>query len=91
MENREKLLEAFDEVGIIIENYANADDIDLREYIEDSMQFISAIVAIEDKFDIEIPEEMYLVDSFSSLNALNNIINHLILGEMSYDGFKGGD
>ena len=33
-------------------------DLDLRDYIIDSIQFISFIVEVEREFDIEIPNEI---------------------------------
>ena len=44
------------DMGILVPDDNN--DIDLSEYIIDSLQFISFIVEIENKFGIEIPDEL---------------------------------
>ena len=49
-------------------------DLDLRDYIIDSIQFISFIVEVEREFDIEIPNEILLYDSISSLHSFADLI-----------------
>ena len=56
-------------------NY-NGSDLDLRDYIFDSIQFISFIVEIEKIFYIEIPDEYLLYDSISSLYSFAKIIKN---------------
>lgn len=51
-------------------------DLDLRDYIIDSIQFIGFIVDIEKKFDMEIPDEYLLYDSISSLHSFAEIIKN---------------
>ena len=81
MDIREKLLEILNENGIYIDKNKTTDDIDLREYIIDSMQFISFIVEIENKLNIEIPDECLIYDNISSLNGFSNIISCIVSGD----------
>ena len=71
----EDIIEVFIESGIMI-TY-EGQDILLAEYIEDSIQFMSILVQLEDKFGIEFPDEFLQVDYFSSLYALNDIIDEV--------------
>lgn len=51
-------------------------DLDLRDYISDSIQFISFIVDIENKFEIEFPDEYLLYNSISSLHSFSEIVKN---------------
>lgn len=76
MNIKENLIMCFKNLGVELDNSEN--DIDLREYFEDSLMFISAIVEIENFFDIEIPEELLLYDKFSSINSFSLELKELI-------------
>ena len=78
MDIRDKVLECFLNIGVVIDS--TEDDIDLKEYIVDSMQFIIAIVEIERIFSIEFPDELLLYETFDSLNGLINIIEGILIG-----------
>ena len=52
-------------------------DTDLREWIVDSMMFISFIVELENEFSIQIPDNLLEYDTISSLDGLLNIIESL--------------
>lgn len=67
MEIKEKIINCLKNIGIEIPN--NKEDIDLREYFEDSIMFVSAIVEIENQLKIEIPDEFLVYDKLSSLNS----------------------
>lgn len=72
MEFVNEIIDLLHEEGLEIEY--SGDDLDLREHIADSIQFISFIVDVEKKFGIEIPSEYLLYDSISSLHSFVNII-----------------
>lgn len=78
---REKLLDILNENGIFIDKEAIQEDIDLREYITESIQFISFIVEIEKQLNIEFPDEFLMFDKIASLNGFTNIIESVIAGE----------
>ena len=52
MNTKDKLIECFSNIGVLIEP---KDNVDLKEYIFDSLQFVTAIVEIERVFSIEFP------------------------------------
>lgn len=94
MTTKEKLLECFANIGVVIDN--KEDDIDLKEYIFDSVQFITAIIEIERVFSIEFPDEMLLYSVFDSLNGLINIIDSLLRNDNevyieNYPKGRGGE
>ena len=61
-----KICEVLNESGIMIE--LGEDDYDLREYILDSLQFITFIVSLEQTLEIEIGDELLQYDEMASLN-----------------------
>lgn len=73
-----KLVETLEEVGIVIDLSSYDDDFDLREYIEDSLVFISTIIHIEDNLGIEIPDELLSYDALLSFKAFTNTITELV-------------
>lgn len=77
MDIREKLINCLDSTGILIDD-VNGADFDLREYIIDSLQFITSIVAIENEFGIEFPSELLIYDNLTSVNSFCEVIKNLI-------------
>ena len=75
MSTKDKLIECFSNIGVLIEP---KDDVDLKEYILDSLQFVTSIVEIERTFSIEFPDELLMYDVFDSLNGLVAIVDSLI-------------
>lgn len=67
------LIDVFEDAGIYVD-CEEKDDINISNYIKDSIQFISIIVAMEEKLEIEIPDELLELDTFSSFNHLIDII-----------------
>lgn len=65
------------EIGIF-ESIETEEDINLQDYLEDSLQFITAIVEIEQYFGIEFPDEYLTPESTLSLNGFSEIIYNLI-------------
>jgi acyl carrier protein len=74
---REKLQEAFKNVGIIFTVLPD-EDIDLQEYVEDSLQYITTIAEIENLFDIDLPDELLLFSSLSSFHSFSEAIFELL-------------
>jgi len=74
-EIKRRLIDCLEDCGIYIEQ--DEVDTDLREYITDSMAFISTVIAVENVFQIEIPPELLLYDNFTSINAFCSIIEEL--------------
>lgn len=75
MDTKNQLIDCFSNIGVLIEPQ---DDVDLKEYIFDSLQFVTAIIEIERVFSIEFPDEMLMYSVFDSLNGLVTIVDSLI-------------
>lgn len=80
MENsaiRNNIIEALRKVFIFVDSTVNG-DVDLETYIEDSIQFMSLIVELEQIFDIEFPAELLLLDNFRTINNISVVIDEII-------------
>ena len=66
------------DVGVFIEDGIAEEDIDLKDYFEDSLQFITFIVGLEQAFDIELPDDMVVLEAVSSLNNLCKKITDIL-------------
>lgn len=55
---------AFDEQGNLI-----LDDID-------SIEFVNLIIAMEEEFEVEIPDEFLIIDSIASIGAIESILQY---------------
>lgn len=81
MNIREKLLDILDANGIFVDRAKIEEDLDLREYVTDSLQYMSFIVEIERELKIEFPDEVLLFDNIASLNGFSTIIESVLAGE----------
>ena len=72
------VLEFFDENGVYVDINPKIGDADLREYLEDSMQYIFFLVELERILGKELPDEVLLYDNLSSLNGFANCIEALL-------------
>ncbi|WP_271221616.1 phosphopantetheine-binding protein [Streptosporangium carneum] len=57
---------------------ALTEDLSLVELGVDSLQVVELIMAIEDRFGIEFPEELLVPESFASPGALWNVLEKLV-------------
>jgi acyl carrier protein len=80
VEAREKVLEILEENGLYVDPKSAGEDMDLREYILDSLQFMSFIVEVENKLNLEIPDEILVYDNLASLNGLSSILESIADG-----------
>ena len=71
------VIEVLNELGIESEDIGE-NDVDLTEFIVESIMFISFIVELEDKLGIEIPEELLDINSIKSLNTFSTILEELL-------------
>ena len=76
MDVKEKLLQCFLNIGVVIDD--TEDDVDLKEYITDSVQVIAAIVEIERIFSIAFPDDLLLFSVFDSFNGLVKIVESIL-------------
>ena len=72
MDTKEKIISVLEEMGIYLENIE--DTTPLQEYIVDSIQFITFIISLEEKFSFVFPDEFLSYDSISTLGALCQIV-----------------
>jgi len=56
---RKNVILVLEKEGVFIDD-DYADDIDVTNLLEDSIQFISIIVRLEEEFSIEIPSELLI-------------------------------
>lgn len=75
---RESILKFFEENGVCIDTESETGDVDLREYLMDSMQYIYFLVELERILNIELPDEVLLYENLSSLNGFANCISAII-------------
>ena len=71
------VIEVLNELGIETEDIGE-NDVDLTEFIVESIMFISFIVELEDKLGIEIAEELLDINSIKSLNTFSTILEELL-------------
>lgn len=72
-EKRVLMYEVLAELGIEC-TQAEEEDLNLQEFIEDSFSFINFIVSIEEKFNVEIPDEYLSYETIQSMNGLLELI-----------------
>ncbi len=74
---KNQLTEIFENEGVFIDSTED-EDINISNFIKDSIQFISIIVAIEEQFNIEIPSDLLILDTFNSFHHLIELINEIL-------------
>ncbi|MFR1517952.1 MAG: phosphopantetheine-binding protein [Clostridia bacterium] len=73
---RNNIIQALAKVFIFVDSAEN-EDVDLETYIDDSIQFMSFIVELEQIFNIEFPPELLLFDNFKTINNISLIIEEM--------------
>lgn len=77
-EVKDKLFEILNDMGIICDTEKVTEDIDLRDYIVDSIIFIGFIVEIEAKFNFELDDNVLLYDNLQSMNGFVKMIEEYL-------------
>lgn len=77
MVKRSDIITVFQNMGIIVSMDSEFEDVDLTEYILDSMQFISFITELEQELNIELPNEYLLYENIRSLNGFISLIENI--------------
>jgi acyl carrier protein len=67
------VMKSLNYIGIDID-YDGEADIDLLNWLQDSLLYISFIVELENNLDIELPYEMLVIDSLSSFKGFCEMI-----------------
>ncbi|RKI43017.1 hypothetical protein D7V86_00545 [bacterium D16-51] len=68
----ENIVECFNNIGVLVD--ANLENFTLSNYITDSLSFVSLIVELEEKFNIEIPDEYLSYDALETYADIENMI-----------------
>lgn len=68
------IFEILDETGIFVDLCDFEKDLDLREYIVDSLQYVYFIVELESRLGIELPNEILLYENLMSINGFANMV-----------------
>lgn len=76
MNTKQAIKNIMEEIGVDVSDIGT-DDVDLNEYIVDSLMFINFIVEIEDTFSIDLPDEYLDVDVLKSFDAFITLIEEL--------------
>ena len=63
---------------ILSTNISIKDDSDLQEFGMDSIKFVQIIIALEDEFKCEIPEEFFLMEKMNSVDKIERVISKLL-------------
>ncbi|MHC1748511.1 MAG: phosphopantetheine-binding protein [Cellulosilyticaceae bacterium] len=72
---KNEIIKCFNNLGIIVED--ENENFYIKDYIEDSLAFISFIIEIEQKFNIEISDEYLLADAMSTIDDVINMVKKL--------------
>lgn len=73
---RRKIVKAFENAGIMFST--EDDDPVLEDYFEDSVQYITAIVEIENALEIEVPDEFLLPENMQTLDTFSRSMMEII-------------
>ena len=68
---RSKAIDTLEKIGALIPDIDSVidEDINIQNYIFDSLQFITFIVELENMIGMEIPDELLNYENLASLNA----------------------
>jgi len=75
---KERILNVFNEIGVLFDNDCIDKNTDLSFYLEDSIVFVQFVVALEEAFEVEIPDEYLSYERMGTLEKVENIIYELI-------------
>lgn len=64
------VFDVLENMGIILDETEQEEDLDLTEYIVDSIQFISFIIELERVLNVVLPDNFLIFQNYHSLNAL---------------------
>ncbi|MDD3393727.1 MAG: phosphopantetheine-binding protein [Anaerotignum sp.] len=75
---RKDVIDSLNDMGIITNDLNENEDIDLTEYLQDSIQFIQFIVTLEDKLEVDIPDEVLNISAIKSLEGFVNLLDGIV-------------
>ena len=72
---RSEIVDCFNNIGILVDS--NLSNFKLREYVTDSLSFVSLIVELEEKFDISIPDDYLDYDTLETYLDIEHMIDSI--------------
>lgn len=72
-----RILNVLNDMGILVVK-DQEEDINLQDYITDSLQFITFIIELEKALEIEFPDELLLYENIRSLDGLASLIEEIL-------------
>ena len=67
-ENKEKIISALEESGVLIDG--SIEEANINQYFDDSIQFMTFLVNLENIFEIEFPNELLVFENFDNINNI---------------------
>ena len=67
---KDGILQAFTNKGLVIDD----EDIELKDYIPDSLTFVTLIIEIETILDMEFPNELLTFERLGTINSLTEAL-----------------
>lgn len=74
-ENKEKIISALEESGVLIDG--SIEEANINQYFDDSIQFMTFLVNLENIFEIEFPNELLVFENFDNINNICEMIQEL--------------
>lgn len=75
-EVKKEVLTCLKNIGVMVDE-SEGDNLNVQDYIEDSIMFITFIIELENHFDIEIADEYLLPEKVNNLQNLVELVNEL--------------
>lgn len=77
MDNVDRIIECIQKVGIDVSDSEDYKSINLNEYVLDSISFVSFIVEVEKEFDCEIPDDLLLMSTLTTVGKFSEMIDEI--------------
>lgn len=72
---RSDIVDCFNNIGVLVDS--NLSNFNLREYITDSLSFVSLIIELEEKFDISIPDDYLGYDILETYLDIEHMVDSI--------------
>lgn len=85
-----QILDCLSETGIELkyDTKEEVQNLDIREFLEESLDFINFIVSLEEKIGMELPDEFLAFDAITTVKLMAEyIVDLLFKGAKNYDSF----
>jgi acyl carrier protein len=76
MEMKAGIIQALENAGVFVD-VEEQNEINIINLIDDSIQFVSFVVQLEEIFKIELTSELLVIDNFSTIDSVCEILQAL--------------